>query len=173
MKRVQTYTRAKISILSELMSFPTTRNKDWSDSFSQNHVQKGDLVAMSSAPPSKYYLSWVEEIEDFGKGYRKWLLKSIEDHSLCWWENIGLCAYDRKTVAKRDQWKWSDQQFKFQDKWRRTCFGKHDAYLILPGPTTFNGESVNLTIRERWGGMREKPLLFKKLFLCGRKPQSQ
>ena len=68
-------TKARLAILSDMMSFPTIRNRDWnSDSFDYD-VRVGDLVSLSSAPASKWYVSWVREITKVNTGFRKIELK--------------------------------------------------------------------------------------------------
>ena len=42
-------TRARLMILSELMSFPTINNKYWRSDFGDDKPQVGDLVSLTSA----------------------------------------------------------------------------------------------------------------------------
>lgn len=143
-------TRARISILSELLAFPTINQKDWNTKFlGEKDVQEGDLISLSSAPESKWYLSWVCEIDRYEHASR-YLLESIEDGKLCWWENVGISVYDRKRVSERPKWKWSDKQFAFQDRWQRVC-NKNDAYIVLPKMAVFGEDnSVTLGVRIRF-----------------------
>lgn len=139
--------RARISILSELLSFPTINQKDW-DSFSEEYARVGDLVSLSSAPESKWYLSWVVDI-DGSKGYMRYLLESIEDESLCWWENVGLNIYNREKIKDRSIWKWTDDQFTFYDRWLKVA-RKNDAYMVMPRLPKFNEDgSVEMSVYRR------------------------
>lgn len=141
--------RARLMILSELMSFPTINNKDWRSDFGNDKPQVGDLVSLTSAPPSKWYLSWFREY-DQNNGWPKYLLESIEDGELCWWENVGLNFYDRERVANRPQWKWDDKQFEFNDRWHKVC-RKNDAYIVLGCQPVFHDDgSVTLDVRNRF-----------------------
>lgn len=143
--------RARISILSEMLSYPAARFRDWTNSmFSDSDVIEGDLVSLSSAPDTKWYLSWVREY-DPNNGWPKYLLESIEDGELCWWENVGINIYNRERVAERPTWKWDDDQFAFNDRWKRVCYKRHDAYIILPMLPVFNGNDVTLAVRTRFG----------------------
>lgn len=144
-----TYHRARISILSELLSFPTIRSGYWSGTgFSDNRAMVGDLVAMSSAPASKWYLSWVRDIKP--GIFPNYLLESIDDGELCWWSNIEVYIYDRQRVSNSPSWKWTDRQFQFNDRWHRTC-KKNDAYIVLPCPAVFDDLKVLLSLRIRHG----------------------
>jgi hypothetical protein len=141
--------RARLEILSELMSFPTINDKDWGYNCGCDTPQVGDLVAMQSAPPSKWYLSWLKELKADG-GWQKYLLESIEDGELVWWENIGLTVYSREKVASRPHWKWDDSQFKFNSRWMKVC-RDNDAYIVLPCQSVFNDDgSVTLDVRIRF-----------------------
>jgi len=144
-------TRAKISILSELLSFPTIREKDWTANFMGKHdVLKGDLISLNSAPDSKWYVSWVHEIKT-KNGFKNYLLESIEDGSMCWWTNIGINVYSRKKVSERPTWRWSDKQFTLYDRWLKVC-KRNDAYIVLPKVPIFNKDnSVTLDVRIRFG----------------------
>ena len=145
-----TVNRARISILSEMLSFPTVHGKDWTtDTFSSARPVAGDLVSMSSAPDSKWYLSWVVEIKNMSGG-SQYLLKSIEDGSLCWWSNVWINIYNRERVADRHSWKWNDAQFAFNDRWMKVA-RENDAYIVLPVYAVFNGDEVTLNVRVRFG----------------------
>lgn len=143
--------RARIAILSEVLSFPTIRNKDWTSCHLDTAPQVGDLVAMSSAPATKYYLSWLHEY-DPNNGWPKYLLESIDDGELCWWENIGLSYYNRERIANMASWKWDDEQYAFDDRWKKVCYKKNDAYIVLPCQPSFMPDgSVWLDVRIRFG----------------------
>jgi len=158
----ETYFKAKISILSSLFSNPKNNSENWRYCFTDKPVV-GDLVALGSAPSSKWYISWLIEVNP-NKGWPKYLLKSIEDGALCWWENVGFHAYVSEKISP--DWKWSDRQFKFYDRWRRVAYKKHGAYIVLPGPTIFgDDDSVTLKLRERFGGHRDdNQFHFEKTF---------
>lgn len=145
-------TRAKLQILNEVLSFPTIRNKDWTSDFSLYATpQIGDLVSMSSAPPTKWYLSWLVDYEEINN-WPRYLLESIEDGELCWWSNVGINFYNRDRVRESPQWRWTDAQFAFRDRWMRVG-KKNDAYIVLPSGPMFSSEdnSVTLSIRIRFG----------------------
>jgi hypothetical protein len=142
--------RARLEILSELLSFPSIRDKDWTSCFLEERAQVGDLVALNSAPPSKWYVSWLREI-DPNNGWPRYLLESIDDGSLCWWGNVGLSYFNRKTVEGRYTWKWDDKQFEFRDRWWKVAYKKNDAYMVLPVYPLFNDNgSVLLDVRVRF-----------------------
>jgi len=111
--------------------------------------QVGDLVSLQSAPVSKWYLSWLKEI-DPNDGWPKYLLESIEDGALCWWGNVGLSYYDRERIDN-PIWHWDDAQYAFDDRWRKVC-RRNNAYIVLPIIPDFHGDgSVTLDVRIRFG----------------------
>jgi hypothetical protein len=142
--------KARISILSSLLSFPTINQKDWTSGIDNCDVIVGDLVSLCSAPESKWYLSWVKEIEKMRHDTR-YLLESIEDGSLCWWSNVGVNVYDRERVKNRPSWKWSDREFAFNSRWHKAC-RRNDSYIVLPCSVKFLDKySVELDVRIRFG----------------------
>lgn len=139
--------RARLSILSEIMGFPTINQKDWN---TNGETQVGDLISLCSAPASKWYVSWVREIEK-KNGWERYLLESIDDGDLCWWSNVGINIYSRERVNERPTWRWEDSQFAFDDRWRKIC-QRNDAYIVLPCLPKFNDDgSVELNTRIRYG----------------------
>lgn len=146
-----TFNRAKINILSNIVQFPTINGKDWS---SNNCPPVGSLVSLSSAPPSQWYLSWVEEVQPGTNEFcSRYLLRSIETGELCWWSNVTIFVYNPERVY--DRWRWSDKQFKFYDRWQKVL-RRADAWMVLDGPTTFGDDgSVTIRLRERHGGFRD------------------
>lgn len=159
-KKPETYNRAKIEILNYIVCFSTYTSYDSGiNSFplsrdctfmGNGEPEKGDLIKLSCAGFSKYYLSWLIEIRE-RNGWREYLLKSIEDGSLCWWSNVGIHYYSREGIEKFPNWKWNDAQFEFADKWQRAC-KRRDAYILLPTNPKFNEDgSVILRCRVRYG----------------------
>lgn len=137
--------RARISILSELLSFATIRNKDWEE---DRLPPVGSLVAMSSAPTSKWYLSWVIEIDN-REGYPRYLLESIEDGVQCWWTNVGINKFNPQRIKERPEWRWTDKQFTLRDRWRRVL-KEADAYIVLGGDFDFKTDgSLYISLRIR------------------------
>jgi len=144
--------RARWAILNEILSFPTVTVKYWNADWSLK-PQVGDLVSMHSAPASKWYLSWLRDI-DCTKlnswGGQNYLLESIEDESLGWWTNIGLKFYDRKEVSENPTWQWTDRQFQFNDRWFRVC-EQYDTYMVRPSQVIFGeNNTVTLSVQIRW-----------------------
>lgn len=144
--------RSRVQILSRLLSSPQFDEKDWQSDLFDTKAEIGDLVSLTSAPPTKWYLSWVIDVEKHESRFStKYLLESIEDGSLCWWENIGFNVYNRQKTKENITWKWDDKQFAFNDRWRKAC-NRNDAYIVLPKLPSFNeGNSVTLDVRIRFG----------------------
>ena len=112
-------------------------------------AKPGDLVALCSAPTSKYYLSWFVSKERRGI-WDYYLLESVEDNSLMEWYNVALMPYNRKTVKDHPQWRWTDRQHKFNDRWFRVCRTRRAAHMHLPVFVSYGeGHEVTLGIRTR------------------------
>lgn len=128
--------QARLSILSDILQFFTT--SDWSPngpktpalrglipcgySIPDSDPRVGDLVVLSSAPPSKWTIGWLREIEEGGHYGSRYLIESLEDQELCWWTNVSLSFYPRDQLRAR--WQWDDNQYAFQKRWART-YRKH------------------------------------------------
>jgi hypothetical protein len=139
-----TFNRARVAILYYITAFSVNvyygasgglgvrEESSFLSGYGDTESKVGDLVRLISAPESPFYLSWLLEIKPHENGYfTKYLLKSIDDGTLCWWSNVSLSSYDRKKVAANPQWKWTDKQFELNDRWLRAC-RKRDSYLVRP-----------------------------------------
>jgi hypothetical protein len=115
--------------------------------------QTGDLVTPTVAPHSEWYLSWYVEYISKGDHFEDiHVLESIETGRLCNWSNIGLDILCREVVKNHPEWRWTDKQYEFKDRWFRACYKKRDAYMTLPVPPTFHdGGGVTLGTRKRFG----------------------
>jgi hypothetical protein len=138
--------KARIRILSDVLSFPMLGDL-WTSEYRDREAIVGDLVSMQSAPTSKFYLSWLREIDE-NNGWPRYLLESIEDGSLDWWSNIGISFYDRERSSS-EYWHWDDDQYAFDDRWKRV-FSINRAYGLCSMTPKFNEKSVTLSIRARW-----------------------
>lgn len=118
----------------------------------EKEAEPGDLVAVQSASPSKWYLGWLIE-KNWPEGYacEVYTIESIEDGQLCDWWNVGLIYYDRSQTQSHPEWRWTDGQHKFKDRWWRACFKDRDAYMHLPLYPKFEGDTVELGVRFRHG----------------------
>lgn len=137
--------RARLEILSGLLSFPTIIGKDW-------HVSSnpciGDLVSLGFARPSKWYLSWLRGYEEERDGWPEYLLESIEDGELCWWSNVRINIYNRDLV--KPSWQWDDEQFSFNDQWMEV-YRENNSHFVLPRQPIFNfDDSVLMNVRIRF-----------------------
>lgn len=157
--------RSRILILSHIAQFSLGREvagmeyaglKDMR--FRENREPAiGSLVAPQSARSSKWYLSWVHEViwhtdEQGRKRDATYVLESIEDEQLCNWSNVGMLEYDRSQVDSHPEWRWTDRQHEFNDKWCRSCYRDRDAYITLPTQASFGKDnSVTVGTRTRYG----------------------
>ena len=168
MKNPETKSRARLEILNYITHFCLSRN--YGDGINRGGVSAfrgvwgdepakvGDLVALQSSPVSKWYLSWLVEI-DKSQHDSRYLLESIEDGSLCWWENVGIEYFEREELVNHPNWRWTDKQFAFKDRWWRVCYKEKDAYIVLPlYPVFGEGFSVTIGTRTRFGFDDHQPM---------------
>lgn len=152
--------RARFAILNEVLSYPTVRGKDWE---SDRYPSLGSLVCLSCVRGNKWYLSWVVEIRHRDRIGAEYLLESIEDGELCWWSNVHLFKFNPDAVAKNPEWRWTDKQFAFLDRWYRVC-RKYDSYVVRPDETVFKEDgSVTLALYKRHD-FEETKFHYEKIF---------
>jgi hypothetical protein len=103
----------------------------------------GSLIILQAAPFTKYYLSWLlnTKVEN---GDTHYLLESIEDGSTSWWYNVGVFAMSKEASDRYPQWRWTDEQFSFQDKWKKQV----NKTALKPMPSVFN-EDGSAVVRAR------------------------
>ncbi|MFN4296939.1 MAG: hypothetical protein ACK4FB_08855 [Brevundimonas sp.] len=120
--------------------------------FGDAQVQVGDLVVLSSAPPSKWIIGWLVETRETNPGWPEYLIESLEDGALCWWHNVGLSYLPRRLVALHPEWRWTDRQWAFKHRWWKVCYGEKDAYIVRPLMPEFGaGFEVTLGTRTSHG----------------------
>ncbi len=151
-RKPDTYIRSRNNILNRVLSCPVLSPEWWKSTYDPSI---GSLVALQSASPSKWYLSWCEEVHRNTEGVPiQYLLRSVEDHELCWWGNVGIWQYTDDWVDLDPSWRWTDRQYEFRDKWNRVL-RKNDAWFVLSGPTEFHKNGgVTLSLRQRHNGYR-------------------
>lgn len=116
---------------------------------SDETVQVGDLVRLTSIRMHRWSICWLHEIRHDGQEF---LCESIESGEFCWWSNVGIEYYDRETIEAHPEWRWTDRQHKFKDRWDRVCYKENDAYITLPVQPKFGeGHEVTLGTRTRFG----------------------
>lgn len=152
--------RARLEIINHIIGFSTSTlygdNKHGHSAMSDycfRHVSDvyavpvGSLIMLTSAPTSKWYLSWLVEVkkEHFGPNF---LLESIEDGSLCWWSNVGIKMYPTETLEEHPNWRWTDKQFKLNNQWMRAA--RKNSYVLVPNWLRFDGDKVTMSLRTRF-----------------------
>lgn len=121
------------------------------------YPNNGDLIVLKSAPVSKWYMSWYIRCNKNDNIFSDdHLLQSIEDGELCNWRNVSFIRINPEIVNKHPEWRWTDTQWKFKERWFSTCYKKRDAYITLPKYPVFEESgSVWLGTRKRWGNGSE------------------
>jgi hypothetical protein len=157
-------TRARIEILNFISMFsitthgtydgacpmPPQKDSCFHGSYGGNQNPPiGSLCILKAAPFTKYYLSWLKEIKQNENRFaERFLLESIEDGSLCWWSNVAIFHLPLETSDAYPKWRWTDDQFDFNDKWFRAV-KKRDPYMTLPCTAIFEDKIVTLSTRQR------------------------
>ncbi|WP_348725678.1 hypothetical protein [Parabacteroides goldsteinii] len=160
---METFEKAKLEILNYVIIFCTNTLYDGDkymppftpgsgftsgSSFTSN-PPLGSLIRLMAAPFTKWYLSWLIEIDNKQSGYLKYLLKSIEDGSLSWWENVGVYYMPLELSDQFPQWKFNDKQYVFWGKWKKAAKWEK-VYILIPLRPVFNELNVTLELRKRY-----------------------
>ena len=157
-------TKARLSILNYITTqCLSVRYGDGSASggFGNNYFQSliferpeiGDLVTLSSAPQTEWYLSWYVGFEAKSDSFCDiHVLESIETGNMGNWSNVSFYVLCRDVVNDHPEWKWDDAQYRLKEKWFRACYKKRGAYITLPTRPIFdNFGGVELGTRTRFG----------------------
>lgn len=113
----------------------------------------GTLVALQAAPSSKWYLSWVVSCGwPENHACMEYALESIEDGEICNWSNVSVWAMPRTTTDGHPEWRWTDKQHEFNDRWTRLCHKDRNAHSYLPCRAKFydDGKNVSVELRSRF-----------------------
>ena len=170
--------RARTLIMSDILSFYITRNWEPDKEYGKTSpslkgfvptgflsddrpVQTGDLVILESAPPSKWSIGWLREIDEIAGYGHRYLIESLEDGELCWWSNVGLSFMPRGDI--RERYRWTDRQFDFQKRWNRTA-NKHGKTSMRVLDCEFKGDEVTLRLRVRWANGDEEMAGYRRTF---------
>lgn len=102
----------------------------------------GSLCLLDCAPFSKFYLSWY-----LGEKDGEYYLQSIEDHSVARWVNAVIHPFPLEMTEGCPQFRYSDRQFSFQDRWENAV--KKNNYWLVPLYSIFNEENEEVTLRLR------------------------
>jgi len=140
--------QARISILSEIIAMAAIDPQAWQTGFAIK-PKIGDLVSLIIVDTTKWYVSWVVDI-DQNNGDPKYLLESIEDGELGWWENIGLNIYNRDRVKERPMWRWNEMQYIFYNKWLKVGERNYEHSVVPEVPIFGEKNKVTLNVRIRW-----------------------
>lgn len=114
----------------------------------------GDLVSLRSVRSvNEWYLSWYEKriLKKDGDWDDEHILESIETNELCQWGNVSFLILNRSVVNQNPQWRWTDKQFEFSDRWYRAfnkCSKQRKLWDMVPIQPFFgDNESVSLSAR--------------------------
>lgn len=128
---------------------PTLVLYGWECRVSQDDPKPGDLVMMTAAPMSEWHLSIFRERGEGNEFTRENILESLKTGRLGRWHNVGFHVMNMEKLGLGDQWKWTDEQFDFQDKFRKVC-KRGDYHMALPFIDEFVGNMVYIKFRTRF-----------------------
>lgn len=152
--------RSRIMLLSHIAQFSLGRVHDSGYPFPPlrdmafqmtDNPPNGALVALSAAPPSKWYISWVIESRwPEGHAGTTWTLESIEDGELCDWRNVSFAVYSPEQVRLHPEWRWTDEQHDFNKRWQRLCREEQNGWAYPIAQTRFEESAANAPVRLRY-----------------------
>ncbi|WP_156892476.1 hypothetical protein [Salaquimonas pukyongi] len=119
-------------------------------------AQAGDLILVSGIPQHGWSLCWLHRISS-DQPENRYLCESVETGEMSWWSNVGIEYLDRDVVESHPQWRWTDQQFAFNDRWQRACGEPADWRGLKPLMPVFEaGFSVALALQAATGWREER-----------------
>lgn len=111
-------------------------------------VQIDDLVLVSAMQVPDFRLSWVLQTRNAGGG-NEYLLRSAKTGEEIWWSNVGLAVFHRATRIKHADWRWTNEQVNFSDRWFQAA-SDCDEYMVRPMMPEFGaGTDELVTIKTR------------------------
>ncbi len=118
-------------------------------SFSSAGAQVGDLIRLTSTQDKEYRLGWLIATRLVGHD-TEYLIQSLKTGKFCWWSNVGVDYFHRTTLGYHPEWKWTDEQHEFNDRWMGACQEYHDPYIWPPLWADFNDDgTVSVGVRMR------------------------
>lgn len=119
-------------------------------------AQPGDLILLSGTQQKTWSLCWLHRIST-DQPENRYLCESIETGEACWWSNVGIEYLDRDVVSRHPQWKWTDRQFAFSERWRDVCGETANPRELKPlAPVFGSGHAVSLALQSAEGWREEK-----------------
>lgn len=95
-------------------------------------IHEGELVVLTSAPPTIWGFSIVEEIQ----GGDKYLLRAVGTDQLCDWSNVGLTPFKTDRIACHKPLLWTPDQYAFwrkvQKAYKQSGIDSHDFSVCYP-----------------------------------------
>lgn len=104
----------------------------------------GDIVMLSSAPPSEWDLSIYRA--DEGNGYH--LVESMRTGVVGRWGNVGFHILDREEIGFPQSVDWTDDQFAFSDKFHKV-YRRAGFHMAVPFIDRFDGDTAHIIFRTR------------------------
>ncbi len=112
---------------------------------SGNNPSPGDIVMLSSAPPSEWDLSIYRS--DEGNGYH--LVESMRTGVIGRWGNVGFYILDREKIGFPQSVDWTDEQFAFSDKFHKV-YRRAGFHMAVPFIDRFEGDTAHIIFRTRY-----------------------
>lgn len=104
----------------------------------ENSAEVGDLVIMDALKDSEWHFSWIMNIEESNDNRGTvYTLRSIEtgrENDFHW---VALSYLDRAAVALFPEFRWTDRQIAFNERWRDVCSQKFDPRRIEASDVDF------------------------------------
>ena len=118
-------------------------------------AQPGDLILLSGTNQKAWALCWLRRIST-EQPENRYLCESIETGEVCWWSNVGIEYLDRDVIARHPQWKWTDRQHVFNERWLDVCGESASERELKPLAPVFNSDHGVTLVLQSAGSWREE-----------------
>lgn len=142
-------TQGALKALSHVLAFSLARRDGagvwatatWRKVDTRQPAPIGALVVLQAAPASVWCIGWLlnASANAYGPQYQ---IESLLDGRIAWWENVELLALNEED--QHPQWRWSDDQAKFDRRWYRLTREQHACYYRR---SVFNGKAVTVGVQ--------------------------
>ncbi|MDR5839374.1 hypothetical protein [Caballeronia sp. LZ034LL] len=114
-------------------------------------LHAGDLLLISGHRNPLWRMAWLKRVK-LGECGPEYIVQSTQgEGEVTCMHNVSVSFFHRPTLAQHPEWRWTNEQHWFMDRWLEAVMQHRDTRLIAPMMPVFFGDSVCLKARGRFG----------------------